>query len=135
MRKTTNLAAFHIAVFFISASAGAASLVTADWSTTMFGVSLSVLLAGFAGSVCALSFMPPLPTRPRVFAAVVIGTLVAAYGVQLLGKYLGWADGAAPLAFFIGLGAHVGLTQVFLQVPDLIEKLKSGLVKRFGGGA
>jgi uncharacterized membrane protein YedE/YeeE len=130
-----SLAAFNVAAFFMSATAAAASLVTADWSTTLFGVGLSVLLAGFAGSVCALSFLPPLPTRPRVFGAVAIGTLVSAYGVQIAGKYLGWSEGLPPMAFFIGLGAHIGLTQAFMQVPDLIEKLKAGLVKRSGGGS
>jgi len=129
MRMNPELFAFHACAFLVSASAGAASIITTDWSVAVFGVPLSVLLAGFAGSVSALSFLPPMPSRTRMFVAVGIGTLTAGYGVRIAAKALAWGDDyLAPGAFFVGLLAHLALTWVFARLPSIADK-------KFGGGS
>jgi hypothetical protein len=105
---------------------GTASAATSGLIADIFGIPLSVLLAGFAGSVVALSFLDKLP-RNRSFIVVAAGTVVASYGVQFCTWYFKWpAEVMGPAAFFIGLGAHLCLTFVFKNGPTLVAKKYGG---------
>lgn len=111
----------------LATTSGVASAATTGIVADVFGVPLSVLLAGFAGAVVALSFLPPLPDKWKSFTAVAVGTLVASYGVQVGAWYFKWpAELNAPAAFFIGLLAHLFLTLVFTKGPSWANK-------RYGG--
>lgn len=125
----SDLLLFHVTAMLVSAGAGAASVAVADIATDVFGVRLSVLLAGFAGSVAALTFLPPITSRGKMFSVVVTGTLAAAYSVRLVGHWLGLGEEYfGALAFFGGLCAHLALTWAFVNLPAIASK-------RFGGGA
>jgi hypothetical protein len=77
---------FKLAALGSSAASGAASLATVDLTMGLFGVPLSVFLAGFAGALVSLSFLPPpaadLDRRKNVMGMaghVFSGTLLAAF--------------------------------------------------------
>ena len=128
MKKSLML--FHVGWATVSATAFAGSLATVDISVQIFGVPISVILAAFAGSASALAFLPPMSSRAKMLSVVAVGTLAAAYAVRLIAvKWLGWTEEFfAPVAFFIGLLAHTGLTYAFANLPAF-------LAKKFGGGS
>lgn len=90
----------------LSILSGSGSIAAGSLAIEIFGVSLSVLLAGFTGAVVALAFLPPM-TRWRLFGAVAIGTLVAAYGTLLGAHIFGWPEKLhVGIAFFSGALGH-----------------------------
>jgi hypothetical protein len=76
---------FKLAALGSSAVSGAASVATVDLTMGILGVPLSVFLAGFAGALVSLSFLPP-PVEGReirktalsMAGHVLSGTLLAA---------------------------------------------------------
>jgi hypothetical protein len=116
-----------------AAVSGGASLVTASWSVDLFGVPVSVVLAGFAGALIALSFLPPYQTLKAAALAVAAGTVIAAFSEPLIAHY---TDAPAKLsqaiAFVTGLVALSVIPLALKAVPALFEALADRL--RGGGG-
>lgn len=113
MMKTAAVAA--------SLLSGGVAVSVGSLALEIFGVPLSVLLAGFAGAVVALAFLPPM-TRWRLFAAVAIGTLCAAYGVLLLAHLFGLPDKVhVGMAFFGGALGHSCLSFFFTNGPAILK--------------
>lgn len=114
-------------------ASGAASILTASWTVEIFGASVSTLLAGFAGSLVALSFLPPYKTWRGMVVAVVAGTLIAAYSEPLIAHYL-----SAPpklhqaIAFLVGLVALSVIPLALQAVPEFFHAMADRL--RGGGG-
>lgn len=111
-------------------SAASAVVSQLSWTMQTFGVEFSVLMAGFAGALIALWFMPP---TKRWYVALVIGTVTAAYvtpfGVGVLEKYtdLGLVN-PRPVAFLIGVSAHFVGTLLFRDGRELF-RARLGLEK------
>lgn len=118
-------------------ASGAASILTASWSVDVFGVSVSTLLAGFAGALIALSFLPPYKTWRGMAAAVAAGTLIAAFSEPLIAHYL---DAPAKLhqaiAFLVGLAALSVIPLAFKAVPEFFTALADRIrgTGGYGGG-
>jgi hypothetical protein len=119
-----------------SVATGTASVLTASWSIDIFGVSVSVLLAGFAGALIALSFLPPYKTFKGMVAAVVAGTLIAAFTEPLIAHY---SDAPAKLAqgiaFITGLVALSVIPLALRSVPEFFRALADRIRGNpWGGG-
>lgn len=87
----------------LSAGSAALAWITSDWTLLVFGVKLSIVLAGFAGAMCVLSFLPKFSSRQRMWAAVAVSSLAAAYLTKIALKVIGWdGDLGIGVAFAIG---------------------------------
>ncbi|MCC6530927.1 MAG: hypothetical protein IT531_00120 [Burkholderiales bacterium] len=118
------------AIASVIASAGA---LTVDASVYWLGVPMPVVLAGFAGSACALSFLGSL-TRLRALSIVACCTLIAAYLQPLIGYLAGWPMGVWPgAAFFVGLIAHALGTAIFGAAPGAVRDAFGALIDRIRG--
>lgn len=81
--------------------------ITSDWTLALFGVRLSIVLAGFAGAMCVLSFLPKFSSTIRMWGAVGVSTVAASYLTKLVLKVVGW-DGDNDLG--LGVGFCIGFT-------------------------
>jgi len=116
-----------------AAASGGASLVTASWSMDFFGVSVSVLLAAFAGALVALSILPPYQTLKGAAVAVAAGTCIAAFTEPLIAHYTeAPAKLSQAIAFLTGLVALSLIPLALKAVPGFFEALADRL--RGGGG-
>lgn len=91
-----------------------AAVAVAPVETTVAGVKLALLVAGFAGAVVSLSYVKEL-TRPQMFGALVSGAFCAAYLTPITVHYLG-----VPTQFEYGAGFLVGLGSMNI-VPGLLK--------------
>ncbi len=119
-----------------SVATGTASVLTSSWSMDIFGVSVSALLAGFAGALIALSFLPPYKTFKGMVAAVAAGTLIAAFTEPLIAHYTDApAKLAQGIAFLTGLVALSVIPLALRAVPAFFEALADRLRGNpWGGG-
>lgn len=96
----------------------------------MYGIRIASLIAGFAGSVVSLSYLPPM-TLWRAIIAVVTGTASAVYVTPLAFEMLRGslpstsASAENAVAFLIGLTA-------MRTIPPLIDG-SSNVVSRILG--
>lgn len=129
MLRELDPIAFKMAAVLTSGASAVASAVADNWSMQLFDVSLSVLLACFAGATIALAFLPPMP-RGRMFVAVIAGTLIAAYGTPVVLHVLDWHKHAqlhVGMGFLLGLGAYAGITWALVKGPEILtSRLKGG---------
>jgi hypothetical protein len=79
------------------------SWVLEDLPVALFGVSLSVVLAGFAGAMAIVSFLPAFETRRKMWSTVMICTLASSYLTKLVLHYAS-LDGGFALAVGFGVG-------------------------------
>lgn len=96
-----------------------------EWTVQTFGVTFSVLMAGFAGAMIALWLIPP---TKRWYVTLTIGTVAAAYLTPFVAKVSGM-DEQRAIAFLLGLCAHFLGTLFF---HDGREIILGALRSRFG---
>ena len=102
-----------------------------DLPIAVFGVPFSVLLAGFAGAMAIVSFLPPFETRRKMWTTVAVCTLAAAYLTKLALRVAGWDGGyALGMAFVVGFGFQVSgqlLVQNGKQILDaMVARIRGG---------
>src|SRR5689334_15841383 len=81
---------------FLSAAAAFFSWLFQEAPLAIFGVSLSVVLAGFAGALAIVSFLPPFETRRKMWTTVIVCTLAASY-LTKIALHLANLDGGYSL--------------------------------------
>lgn len=107
--------------------------ITLELSTYWLGVPMPVVLASFAGSCCALSFLGSLD-RFRAMTIVICCTLIGTYMQPLLGHVLGIPGAIWPaLGFATGLGAHTLGTVLFGAAPGAVKDALTALIDRIRG--
>lgn len=120
----------QIAAGVASVSSAVLAWLVNDWSLAFFGVKLSIVLAGFAGAMCVLSFLPKFSSRSRMWAAVGVSTLAAAYLTKIALKLAGW-DGD------LGLGVGFGIGFMFQSVGTWLitnrDNLLGAILERIRG--
>jgi len=132
-------ATFKFVAQVSSAASGAASIATVDLTMGVFGVPLSVFLAGFAGALVSLSFLPPpvndqdrRKTLVNMAAHVCSGTLLAAFsGPLVLWGINTYLKPPAPLPDSLGIGI-AGLLGALLM---LLLPIGVSYLKKFSGSA
>lgn len=122
-------AALKMAAAATSVVSGASAAVAQDWTMAVFGVPVFVLLASFAGSVAALSFLQPMGVA-RMASSVCCGTAIAAYIEPIAAHYLG-LQAHLGVAFAIGLVAMAAVPLLITWVPKLLD----AVADRVRGGA
>lgn len=106
--------------------------MTEPTATTLVGVKYSTAIAGFFGSVVALTFAKEL-TFLRLIFAVLTGSLTAHYAASPLSHYLKIpVEFTDSLAFGVGLLAMSLIPVLFLAVEE-IKKRVGDLVQKFLG--
>jgi hypothetical protein len=129
MLRHLDPVAFKLAAAITSGASAVASAAADNLPYQLFGVSLSVLLACFAGAAIALAFLPPMP-RLKMFVAVFAGTMIAAYSTPLVLHWLEWDQHPrlhGGLGFALGLVAYAAITWVFVKGPEILtSRLKGG---------
>lgn len=106
--------------------------MTEPTATTLVGVKYSTAIAGFFGSVVALTFAKEL-TLLRLIFAVLTGSLTAHYSTGPLVYYLKIpVEFHDSLAFGVGLLAMSLIPVIFLAVEE-IKKRVGDLVQKFLG--
>jgi len=116
----------------ISMLAGIFSWLLRDASVDVFGVPASVLLAGFAGAMAIVSFLPPFETRRKMWSTVLICTLAAVYLTKIALKIAGWDGGhALGMAFIVGFSFQLVGQFIVQHSKQLLE----ALLARIRGGA
>lgn len=93
-----------------------------DPTTTLVGVKYSTAIAGFFGSVVALTFAKEL-TLLRLLFAILTGSLTSVYTTDIAVHYLG-IDPTLDngVAFLIGLTAMALIPVVFSFIEQLKKK-------------
>ena len=129
--------AFKLAALTTSAASGAASIATVDLTMGILGVPLSVFLAGFAGALVSLSFLPPpmegddlRKTITGMAWHVISGTMLSAFitpSAMLAIRH--WITPAAPPEIALGVAGMFGAL-IMLLLPIGVQYLK-----KFSGGA
>lgn len=130
-------ATFKIAALSTSAASGVASIATVDLTMGIFGVPLSVFLAGFAGALVSLSFLPPPANdqdRSKTLASmaghVCSGTLLSAFSEPLvLWAINNFVKPSTPLPDSLGIGI-AGLLGALLM---WLLPIGVSYLKRFSG--
>lgn len=111
-----------VAAAGVSAASAAGALASQNISVELFGVPVSVLLAGFAGASAALSFMPAMKVS-RMASVVMVGTGFSTYGTPLVANAVNVADKLhLGIAFFLGLTAQVAITWLLTRLPEVLDK-------------
>jgi len=106
--------------------------MTEPTATTLVGVKYSIAIAGFFGSVVALTFAKEL-TLLRLIFAILTGSLTAHYSTGPLVHYLKIpVEFHDSLAFGVGLLAMSLIPILFLAVEE-IKKRVGDLVQKFLG--
>lgn len=106
--------------------------MTEPTATTLVGVKYSTAIAGFFGSVVALTFAKEL-TLLRLIFAVLTGSLTAHYSTNPLSYYLKIpVEFNDSLAFGVGLLAMSLIPVLFLAVEEIKKKI-GDLVQKFLG--
>lgn len=116
-----------------AASSGSAAVAAVDMTMGVFGVPMYVFLAGFAGALVSLSFLPPpvvVDSNARLLASmawhVLCGTLMSAYltpaAMAALTRYV--ALGLPPeialgVAFALGMLLMVAIPMAIKYVKKL----------------
>lgn len=117
--------------FLLAASSAAAAQATENWSVAMFGITASVLFAGFAGSCVALAILPPMEKK-RMFAVVFAGSMTAAYLTLPLCLEMKWDHRYYfGVSFGLGVLAHFVLSMIVTHGKDAWD----ALISRLGGKA
>ena len=110
----------------VAGTSGIAAFATENWSLAIFGVPISVLLAGFAGALISLSFLPPDQKR-KWWLTVIVSTIVAGYIQPLVAYYFNVpVNLALGLAFVLGLTVQVVIPLVLQHLPDFIKRKMGG---------
>lgn len=95
----------------VSGSAAATSTLLSlaqELSTALFGVTLAVVLAGFAGAFYGLTYREPM-SPARLLANLAACTILSSTGAPALGQYLGIsAIGTGGMAGLIGFALVAG---------------------------
>lgn len=120
MKRLTHLQ--YITLLFSCSAFGASFAPPSDIVIDLFGVPLKVLVGALAGGVCALSFLPPMPSRVSMFTSVLLGFCAATYGAPLLAEYFSKQNLLVGIAFFSGLFAHPILSWAFNEVPAFLKR-------------
>lgn len=102
--------------------------ITSDWSMAIFGVRLSIVLAGFAGAMCVLSFLPKFDSRSAMWGAVAVSTIAASYLTKLVLKVVGWDSDLAP-----GIGFVIGFTFQSVGTWVVSGKWLDAILAKFSG--
>lgn len=106
----------------LSAVSAAGAVASQNISVELFGVPVSVLLAGFAGAAAALSFMPAMNIA-RMASVVMVGTGFSTYGTPLVANAVNVAEKLhLGIAFFLGLTAQVAITWLLTRLPTMLDK-------------
>lgn len=115
-----------------SVATGAAAIAI-DTPMYWLGVPMPVVLAAFAGSACALSFLGSLG-RARAILVVACCTVIGFYLQPLIGSMFGIDKGVWPAsAFATALLAHIVGTALFGAVPEAIKGMLAALIERIRG--
>ena len=95
-------------------------LMSTSAATSYYGVKLSVVIAGFIGSVISLSFVQRL-TRTQMAVAVGTGTVTANYLTPIALYYTGVAVHLeSGIAFLIGIMA-MNIIPGFIRLSELFR--------------
>ena len=88
----------------------------------VFGVSLSVVLAGFAGAMAIVSFLPPFENRRKMWSTVLVCTMAASYLTKIT-LYYAHLDGGFSLgvSFAIAFLFQLIGTGLVQHAPKLWE--------------
>lgn len=114
----------------ISLWSALSSLIFQDLPLALFGVSLSVVFAGFAGAMAIVSFMPPFETRRKMWTTLTVCTLAAAYLTKAVLYFTKWDSGIAlAVGFGIGFVFQLVGTGIVQHAPRLWE----AAIARIGG--
>lgn len=106
--------------------------MTEPTATTLVGVKYSTAIAGFFGSVVALTFAKEL-TFLRLIFAVLTGSLTAHYSTNPLAYYLKIpVEFNDSLAFGVGLLAMSLIPVLFLAVEEIKKKIGDLVQKLLG---
>ena len=97
----------------------------------LFGVSLSVVLAGFAGALAIVSFLPPFETRKKMWTTVIVCTLAASYLTKLT---LYWAKLDASYAPGVSFGVAFLFQLIGTGLVQHAPKLWEAAIARLRGG-
>jgi hypothetical protein len=116
----------------LSVASGFTSWVMQDLPLALFGVSLSVVLAGFAGALAIVSFLPPFDTRQRMWSTVIICTIASSYLTKLVLHYAGLDGG-----FALGVGFGIGFVfQLFgTGLVQFAPRIWEAALARIKGGS
>lgn len=115
-----------------AATAVAAASVTIGGVAT--GLDFGTLLAGFAGGLASLSFLPPMGLWRRIWTPVT-ATLTAGYTAPLAIHYLSGAagDSVDPLTFQVGAAFVIGvLAQVAIPAAMRIARQRLSRFEQSG---
>lgn len=115
----------------LAALAGFFSWALQDVPIAIFGVPFSVLLAGFAGAMAIVSFLPPFESRRKMWSTVLVCTLAAAYLTKIALKLKGWdMEYALGMAFGVAFGFQFAGQLIVQNSGRLID----AAVARIRGG-
>lgn len=108
------------------------SWLVQDLPVVLFGVQLSVVLAGFAGALAIVSFLPAFETRRKMWTTVLVCTVAAAYLTKLALRASNLdISYSLGMAFVIGFAFQLIGTGLVQQAP----KLWDAAIARIRGGA
>lgn len=124
--EISNTLMLKVASVATGTTSGLAAFATENWSLAIFGVPISVLLAGFAGAMVSLSFLPP-EQKHKWWVIVTVSTIIAGYSQPLAAYYFNVPTHLAlGLAFFLGLTVQVVIPLVLKHLPDFIKRKMGG---------
>jgi len=104
--------------------------MAAETATTLFGVKHSALLAGFVGSLVALTFLREL-TRLQMLAALGTGLATSTYLTPLVMHYFTIpSDMNDGVAFLLGVVA-MNIIPAVIVISESIKNDSLAIVKKF----
>lgn len=104
--------------------------MAAETATTYLGVKHSALLAGFIGSLVALTFLREL-TKPQMLAALGTGLATSTYLTPLAMHYFNVAqDMNDGIAFLLGVVA-MNIIPAVIAVSETIKSDPLAIIKKF----
>lgn len=104
--------------------------MAAEPATTLFGVKHSALLAGFVGSLVALTFLREL-TRLQMLAALGTGLATSTYLTPLVMRYFTIpSDMNDGVAFLLGVVA-MNIIPAVIAIPEAIKNDPLAAIKKF----
>jgi hypothetical protein len=104
--------------------------MAAEPATTLFGVKHSALLAGFVGSLVALTFLREL-TRLQMLTALGTGLATSTYLTPLVMHYFGVTqDMNDGVAFLLGVVA-MNIIPAVIAISESIKNDPLAVIKKF----
>jgi len=118
----------------VSGSAAAASTALSlaqQVSSALFGVTLAVVLAGFAGAFYGLMYREPMPAA-RLWSNLVACTILASTSAPALGQYLGISaigtGGMSGLIGFLLVAGQPWLKNNLSRLFDIFSRFLDRLI-------